>query len=244
MSAKSALLIGGTGAVGKHVLRELVLSKEFTRILEAGRRVTPLDKLPVEAKDKLEQKVIDFEKIEEAGLAEGKWDVIFITLGSTRAAAGSFAAFEKIDREYVINAARAAKDSEQRQRVVYLSSGGANSNSPFPYLRSKGLTDNGLASLGYSDTIIFRPGFLANAERTQTRILEAAGGFVTGLLSRFTSSLEIDVGLLGKSIVRAGYLGSSRLPSEAKAAQEETPEKAKFTTIGNAGAIKLGTISI
>lgn len=79
MSAKSALLIGGTGAVGRHVLRELVLSKEFTRILEAGRRVTPLDKLPVEAKDKLEQKVIDFEKIEEAGLAEGKWDVIFIT---------------------------------------------------------------------------------------------------------------------------------------------------------------------
>ena len=65
--------------MGKHVLRELVLSKEFTRILEAGRRVTPLDKLPVEAKDKLEQKVIDFEKIEEAGLAEGKWDVIFIT---------------------------------------------------------------------------------------------------------------------------------------------------------------------
>jgi oxidoreductase len=30
-------------------------------------------------KDKLEQKVVDFEKIEESGLASGKWDVVFIT---------------------------------------------------------------------------------------------------------------------------------------------------------------------
>ena len=30
-------------------------------------------------KDKLEQKVIDFEKIQEYGLKQGKWDVVFIT---------------------------------------------------------------------------------------------------------------------------------------------------------------------
>ena len=28
---------------------------------------------------KLEQKVIDFEKLEDAGLKDGKWDVVFIT---------------------------------------------------------------------------------------------------------------------------------------------------------------------
>lgn len=69
--------------------------------------------------DKLEQKVIDFEKIQDAGLRQGKWDVVFITyvssalllievgsltclyyrLGTTKAAAGSAEAFEKIDRE-------------------------------------------------------------------------------------------------------------------------------------------------
>lgn len=79
MSGKSALLIGATGAVGKHVLRELISSGEFTRVLEAGRRVTPLDQLPPSAKEKLEQKTVDFEKINEAGLREGKWDVVFIT---------------------------------------------------------------------------------------------------------------------------------------------------------------------
>jgi oxidoreductase len=38
--------------------------------------------------------------------------------------------------------------------------------------RSKGMTEQALAGLGYSDTIIFRPGFLANAERASGRLGE------------------------------------------------------------------------
>lgn len=30
-------------------------------------------------KEKLQQKVVDFDRLEEAGLKEGKWDVVFIT---------------------------------------------------------------------------------------------------------------------------------------------------------------------
>lgn len=78
MSGKSALLIGATGAVGKHVLRELIASKEYTRVGEYGRRVTPKDQLG-EGSSKLEQKTLDFEKLEDAGLKDGKWDVVFIT---------------------------------------------------------------------------------------------------------------------------------------------------------------------
>jgi oxidoreductase len=44
-----------------------------------GRRVTPAEDLPAQASGKLEQKVIDFERVEEAGLEEGLWDVVFIT---------------------------------------------------------------------------------------------------------------------------------------------------------------------
>lgn len=119
MFTKSALIIGATGATGKHLLKELLASNDFSRVGEYGRRVTPADQLGG-ASSKLEQKVIDFEKIEEAGLKDGKWDVVFITyvvrfksalwpaehrrktrLGTTRAAAGSAEAFERIDREYV-----------------------------------------------------------------------------------------------------------------------------------------------
>ncbi len=84
--------------------------------------MTPSEEITT-GKDKLEQKVIDFEEIGESRLKDGKWDVVFITyehvlslfvsrantswdynwetyrLGTTRAAAGSDEAFDKIDRE-------------------------------------------------------------------------------------------------------------------------------------------------
>ncbi|EJC99970.1 uncharacterized protein FOMMEDRAFT_170061 [Fomitiporia mediterranea MF3/22] len=236
----SALLLGATGAVGKHVLRELIASGEFTRVGEYGRRVTPIEHLGPNAQGKLEQKTVDFEKIEDAGLRDGKWDVVFITLGTTRAAAGSANAFEKIDREYTINSARAAKtdDPSHEQRLVYVSSMGANTNSPFLYSKSKGLTENGLADLKYSDTIVFRPGFLANAQRPSTRLTESLAGSIIGFASNVISGLQIDVSTLGKAIVRSGFLGSEKLPSVAEATKAKTPGGAQFTIIGNRGAEK------
>jgi N-acetyl-gamma-glutamylphosphate reductase len=78
---KSALILGATGRTGRHLLRELIASSDFTRICEAGRRVTPDEDLPAEGqgREKLEQKVIDFERLDDAGLNEGQWDVVFIT---------------------------------------------------------------------------------------------------------------------------------------------------------------------
>ena len=55
----------------------MLSSEKFTRVGEYGRRVTAADNLP--GKEKLEQKVINFENLDEANLRSGKWDVIFIT---------------------------------------------------------------------------------------------------------------------------------------------------------------------
>lgn len=59
-------------------MKELLSSTHFTKVGEYGRRVTPLDSITV-GKEKLEQKEIDFEKVDEAGLKAGSWDVVFIT---------------------------------------------------------------------------------------------------------------------------------------------------------------------
>jgi len=252
-TSKSALIIGATGATGRHLLRELLGSSHFTRVAEYGRRTTPEDKLADIAgvKEKLVQKTINFDKLSEPDspevqdIREGKWDVLFITLGTTRSDAGGTAAFEKIDREYVVNAAKAAKstDPSHEQRVVYLSSVGANASSSFLYPRSKGMTENALASLGYSDTIVFRPAFLANADRGKTRVLEVIAGSLAFLTSPITSKMSIDVGLLAKSMRLAGELGSKALPPAAKATTERAgpgPEAAQFTLLDNTGAIGLG----
>lgn len=74
----SALLLGATGQVGGYLLKELLSSSHFTRVGEYGRRVTDPKSLPT-GTDKLEQKIIDFEKLEQSGLQDGKWDVVFIT---------------------------------------------------------------------------------------------------------------------------------------------------------------------
>ncbi|KAG8697101.1 Protein fmp52, mitochondrial [Ceratobasidium sp. 395] len=251
MSGQSALIIGATGATGRHVLRELLQNPHFTRVGEFGRRSLADEHLTGVNTSKLERKIVDFEKLDEKEWKDGKWDVIYITLGTTKAAAGSAENFEKIDREYVINAAKAAKstDPAHQQRLVYLShtygyrprqSGGASASSPFLYPKSKGLTERGLASLGYSDFIAFRPGFLKGAERDHSRIAESVFGYITGALSHVTSAVEIHVADLGRAIVTAGRLGTANLPASVQAAPGPAHEgTGAYTTIGNAGAVAL-----
>ena len=78
LSPRSALIFGATGQTGRHLLQSLLASPHFTRVGEYGRKVTSPSDIKT-GSDKLEQKVIDFEKIQEYGLKQGKWDVVFIT---------------------------------------------------------------------------------------------------------------------------------------------------------------------
>ncbi|KAG1747956.1 uncharacterized protein EDB91DRAFT_1334795 [Suillus paluster] len=239
-TSKTALILGATGATGRNLLRELLTSNQWSKVGEYGRRVTPEADLPSN-RGKLEQKTIDFENLDAAGLKDGRWDVVFVTLGTTRAKAGSAEMFEKIDREHVVSACKAAKsdDPTHQQRVVYLSSSAANSSSPFLYTRSKGLTELGIARIGYADTIVFRPGLFKGAQREDKRLAEIILGYVTGAASYFTSSVEIQVSVLAKGIMKAGILGSSGLPATV-GATKAGQEGAWFTLIGNKGAIILG----
>ncbi|KAF8270698.1 hypothetical protein EI94DRAFT_728995 [Lactarius quietus] len=87
--------------------------------------------------------------------------------------------FTKIDKEYVVNAAKAAK-VDKDQQLVYISVVGASPKSMSFYTRSKGLTEQALAELGYKDTVIFRPAMLANVKRPEGRLTESIILGVTG----------------------------------------------------------------
>ncbi|OSX64402.1 hypothetical protein POSPLADRAFT_1039390 [Postia placenta MAD-698-R-SB12] len=245
-NSTSALILGATGATGKHLLRSLLASNIFTRVGEYGRRVTPEDQVGDYTKSgKLVQKTIDFEHVADAGLSEGEWDVVYITLATSRAAAGSAAAFEKIDREYVLSAARAAKSQNptRKQRLVYCSSIGADASSYFLYTRSKGLTEQGLASIGFDDVIIFRPAFLAQADREAFRPVEWAFSGISSVLACFSSMIEIPVRTLGQSMCKAGELGSAALPPDVKTQtvrfQDADDKERTFTLLDNVAALKL-----
>ncbi|KAG6872907.1 hypothetical protein C0995_005313 [Termitomyces sp. Mi166 len=241
-AGKSALLIGATGQTGQKILLDLLQSPDFTKVGEYGRRVTDKSALPASGVDKLIQRTIDFENLKEAGLKEHKWDVVFIALGTTRKIAGSATAFEKIDREYVVNAAREAKSDapDSDQRLVYVSSIGADASSRLLYTRSKGLTENALAALGYSDTIVFRPAFLVGTNRDSRRLGESLVTPILSLASYFSNNAQINISTLAKSIVAAGKLGSASLPASAMASQVGK-EGASFTLINNNGALSLAS---
>jgi hypothetical protein len=58
--------------------------------------------------------------------------------------------------------------------IWFLQSTGASPKSSFLYPRSKGLTEQALAELGYNDTVVFRPAALSNTNRTEFRLAENA----------------------------------------------------------------------
>jgi oxidoreductase len=68
-------------------------------------------------------------------------------VGTTRGQAGSSANFIKIDQDYVVAGAKAAlsEEKENKQRLIYCSSAGANTKSRLPYLHSKGMTEDRLS---------------------------------------------------------------------------------------------------
>jgi uncharacterized protein YbjT (DUF2867 family) len=71
----------------------------------------------------------------------------------------------------------------------FLQSIGANPKSSFLYPRSKGLTEQALAELGYKDTIVFRPSALSNTKRTEFRFAERA--FLYALPALFFCSFPL-----------------------------------------------------
>ncbi|EGG09166.1 uncharacterized protein MELLADRAFT_115845 [Melampsora larici-populina 98AG31] len=166
-----------------------------------------------------------------------------ITLGTTRKNAGSAERFETIDRGYPVLFAKLARDTNKKpQTLVYLSSSGASPTSPFLYPKSKGLTELELSALGYDQTIVFRPGYLAGTNRNESRMAESIFGKVMGLASFVTDSAQIPVSSLGLAISKAGVLGYSGLEKHGIGSKVSGKDGHEFWLLGNADAIKLAQL--
>lgn len=121
----------------------------------------------------------------------------------------------------------------------------ANAKSSILYPKSKGLTEQGLVALNYQDTILFRPGFLAGAERPgNTRIAESIFGKVMGIVAKVTDSVEINVKDLAKSIALSGVHGTSGLLTKGfgegpQASFDRGGNGNTVTVMNNAEALRL-----
>jgi len=155
LSLLTVFVLGGTGEVGRELVHALAANQSISKVVLIGRRIQELDG---EQYTKVEQIVIDFDKIENyAHVFEG-FDAGYCCLGTTRAKSGK-EGFVRVDRDYVLESAKLAKQGGCKHFHL-VSSQGANKDSWFLYPQTKGQIEAEVSALEFNRFSIYRPALL------------------------------------------------------------------------------------
>jgi uncharacterized protein YbjT (DUF2867 family) len=168
-------IAGATGLVGGLSLSLALMDERVKQIIAPSRR--PLDK---------HDKLLNPDMAEwNRSSQDQAWkiDGAVCALGTTRAKAGSAAAFRAVDFDLVLSIASRLRAMDV-ERFALTSSLGANRRSPLLYPRTKGEVEAAVERLEFPSLTIVRPGFLAG-ERTESRAAEQMVGAILGRLSPF-----------------------------------------------------------
>src|SRR6266581_1021542 len=151
-TSRNALVAGATGLVGRALLPMLLASNHYLSVHVLLRR-TPLD---IKASAKLKVHQVDFAHLPEAFPTV---EDVFIALGTTIKVAGSEAAFRRVDFDFVVNTARAAR-AAGATRLAVVSALGADAKARVFYNRVKGEMQAAIAQLGFESVVIAQPSLL------------------------------------------------------------------------------------
>ena len=161
------LLVGATGAVGQHVLKQALADSRIGHVVALTRRVLP-------SHAKLENHVVDFSKL-PSDASWWKVDAVICTLGTTIKVAGSASAFAAIDRDVPVHVAKLTRNAGAT-RFALNSSIGASLDGSF-YLRTKAETEAGIREVAFPNYTIVRPS-LIDTNRTESRPGESFAIFI------------------------------------------------------------------
>ena len=171
-----AIVIGGTGMVGKQLLKQLTENDTYSDVVSLVRRPGNLSHA------KLKEEVINFDRLNDyAGLING--DVLYSTLGTTIAQAKTKEAQFKVDYTYQLSVAEIAAANGITSYVL-VSSAGASSTSTLFYPNMKGKLDDAVRKLPFNVISILRPGQL-DGIREEKRVTEKISLSVMYFLNRF-----------------------------------------------------------
>jgi len=177
------LLVGATGLVGRIILHLLSKDSMIGEIRVLTRRPLPSDdKSPI-----VKELITDFEKLQE----HPEWfevDLVFCSLGTTIAKARTKKAFRRVDFDYPLAIARAARSAGARHFLI-VSAIGANPRSRFFYNRIKGELEEAILTLGYPSVTIARPSMLLG-DRQEYRLGEHIAKKITRIFPSFLAGVE------------------------------------------------------
>lgn len=153
---KRILLVGATGLVGSHVLRQALADPGVAQVVAPTRK-------SLVPHPKLLNPVVDFNQLPQ----DAEWwrvDAVVCTLGTTIRVAGSQAAFYKVDHDHPLEVAYLAR--RHGARAFALNSAlGADTASRVFYSRTKGETERDLQAVGYPSLTLVRPGLIGGVRQ-------------------------------------------------------------------------------
>ncbi|MDD9892493.1 MAG: NAD(P)H-binding protein [Gammaproteobacteria bacterium] len=167
---KTALVLGGSGLIGRMLIDELLASGHYGKVTALLRK--ELSAAPAE----LDQQIVDFESLltEQLPLVA---DDVFCCLGTTqKTVGGDKDKFYRIDHDYPVELAKLAQAGGAK-RCFVVSATGANSKSRFYYNRVKGDMERDLKTLGFDALHIYQPSLLIGS-REHLDQLNRGGEFV------------------------------------------------------------------
>lgn len=200
--ARTALVAGGTGLVGRALLAALQ-QQVPAPVIHA------LARTPEGGAGAQDVQWHDWAWLENA--APVRSDIAFCCLGTTHAQAGSKAAFAAVDRDLVVRFAQRAHALGAR-RFGLVSSVGASRTARSHYLRIKGETEATLSGIGFDALHIMRPSLLLGS-RDQRRVAEDAaqalapliGGLMVGAARRYK---PVPATMVARQMVQAVLYGA------------------------------------
>lgn len=148
------LLVGATGLVGRHVLEVALADARVDQVIVLARR-------PLSPHPKMRALEVDFDHLPDTA----DWwhaDAVICTLGTTMRAAGSQAAFRRVDHDYPLAVARFAH-RHGTPTYVLNSALGADAGSRIFYNRVKGEVEQALAGVGFDSLTYVRPGLIGGS---------------------------------------------------------------------------------
>ena len=171
---KTALLFGASGLVGSHVLNQLIINNNYSKIKLFIRSSIDI------SDPKIEIIQTDFNNLENHR-EDIKGDDCFFCIGTTKQNSPDKNEYKRVELEVPKQIAQIAK-SNLVNSFVFISSGYADSKSSGDYLKFKGKVEEELKKLNFPKLGIMRPSFLLG-NRKEKRIGEKIGIFVFKLLS-------------------------------------------------------------
>ena len=171
---KTALVFGSSGLIGGHLLDQLIKNDSYNKI-----------KLFVRSEIIINEPKIEIIKTDFSDLENHKEDVkgddCFFCIGTTKQNSPDKNEYQKVELDIPKKIAQIARTNSVNS-FIFISSIYANPNSSGNYVKFKGLVEEELKKLTFSNLGILRPSFL-KGDRKENRVGEKIGILTFSLLS-------------------------------------------------------------